>query len=61
MWAGEVQEELETDEEDGNQADHMFTFEVMKPNEQEEKVVSRPGISVRKFSFVMVNANTKSG
>ena len=61
MWAGEVQEELEIDEEDGDQADRMFTFEVTKTNEQEENVVSRPGIAVRTSSFAMADANAKAG
>jgi len=45
VWAGDVQEELEIEEEDDH-ADRLFTFEVTKTNEQEENVVSRPGIAV---------------
>ena len=44
-WAGDVPDELVTDEED-DQGDRLFTFEVMKTNEQEENVVPRPGITV---------------
>ena len=61
MWAGDVQEELEIDEGDDEQADCLFTFEVTKTNEQEENVVPRPGISVRTFLFVLANAKAKAG
>ena len=54
MWAGDVQGELDIDEGDDEQADCLFTFEVMKTNEQEEDVVPRPGITVRVF-FVYVS------
>ena len=50
MWAGDVLEEFEIDEEDEDQTDRMFAFEVTKTNEQEESVVSRPGITVRRVS-----------
>ena len=54
VWAGDVQGELDIDEGDDEQADCLFTFEVMKTNEQEEDVVPRPGITVRVF-FVYVS------
>ena len=60
VWAGDVQEELEIDEDD-DQADRLFTFEVTKTNEQEENVVSRPGITVRRFSLALTNAKVKAG
>jgi hypothetical protein len=46
VWAEDIQEELEVNEEDDDQLDRLFTFEVMKTNEQEENVVSRPGVTV---------------
>jgi len=58
---GDVQEELEIDEEDADQADRLFTFEVTKTNEQEENVVSRPGIAVSPFSSVLADAKAKAG
>ena len=61
MWAGDVQEELEINEEDDDQADRLFTFEVMKTNEQEEDVVSRPGINVRGFWSMFADANAETG
>jgi len=61
VWAGDVQEELEIDEEDLDQADRLFTFEVTKTNEQEENVVSRPGIAVRPFSSMLADAKDKAG
>ena len=61
MWAGDVQEELEIDEEDLDEADRLFTFEVTKTNEQEENVVSRPGISVSPFSSTLADAKAKAG
>ena len=61
MWAGDVQEELEVDEIDDDQADCLFTFEVMKTNEQEENVVPRPGIDVRVPLFMLANAKVKAG
>jgi len=61
VWAGDVQEELEIDEEDADQADRLFTFEVTKTNEQEENVVSRPGIVVSPFSSVLADANPGAG
>ena len=60
MWAGDVQEELEVDEDDSH-ADRLFTFEVTKTNEQEENVVSRPGITVRRFSPILIDAKAKTG
>lgn len=61
MWAGEVQEELEIDGEDDDQGDRLFTFEVTKTNEQEENVVSRPGITVRRFSSGPFDAKSDAG
>ena len=61
MWAGDVQEELEIDEEDADHADRLFTFEVTKTNEQEENVVSRPGIAVSPFSSISAGAKAKAG
>ena len=61
MWAGDVQGELDIDEGDGEQADCLFTFEVMKTNEQEENVVSRPGITVRRFSSGPFDAKSDAG
>jgi hypothetical protein len=61
VWAGEVQEVQEIDGEDDDQVDRMFTFEVTKTNEQEENVLSRPGIKVRGSSLVSAEANTKAG
>ena len=61
MWAGDGQDELEIDEEDLDQADHLFAFRVMKTNEQEENVVSQPGIAVRPFSSMLADAKIKAG
>jgi len=61
VWAGDVQDELEIDEEDLYQADRLFTFEVTKTNEQEENVVSRPGIAVRSFSSTLADTKIKAG
>ena len=61
MWAGDVQEELQINEGDDDEADRLFTFEVMKTNEQEESVVSRPGITVRRFSFMLAGTDAKTG
>lgn len=61
MWAGDIQEELETDEDDDDQMDCLFTFEVAKTNEQEENVVSRPGIIVRGFLSMFAHAKAKAG
>ena len=61
MWAGDIQEGLETDEGDDEQLDCLFTFEVTKTNEQEENVVPRPGIAVRVFLFMFTNAKAKAG
>jgi len=60
-WTGDVQEELEIDGEDYDQVDRLFTFEVTKTNEQEENVVPRPGITVRRFLSTLANANAKAG
>jgi len=60
-WAGDVQEELEIDGEDGDQVDRLFTFEVTKTNEQEENVVPRPGITVRRFLSAFADAKAKAG
>ena len=60
MWAEDVQEELEVDEDDDH-VDRLFTFEVMKTNEQEENIVSRPGITVRRFSPALTDAKAKTG
>jgi len=50
VWAGDV-----------DQTGGLFTFTVTKTNEQEENVVSRPGITVRRCLFVLVDANTRPG
>ena len=34
----------------GDETDRLFTFEVMKSNEQEESVTVRPGFTVSLFS-----------
>jgi len=60
VWTEDIQEELEIDEDD-NQADRLFTFEVMKTNEQEEDVVSRPGIIVRELLSMLVAAKAEVG
>lgn len=57
VWAGDIQEELEIDEEDDDQVDRLFAFEVTKTNEQEENVVSRLGIDVRGSLPVSADAN----
>lgn len=62
ILAGDAQEELEIDEDDDDdQVDCLFTFEVTKTNEQEENVVSRPGITVRGSLPVFTNAKAKVG
>ena len=61
IWAGDVQEELEVGEEDDDQVDRFFTFEVMKTNEQEENVLSRQGIAVRRLLLMSADTNTKAG
>lgn len=61
MWAGDVPDELEIDEEDDGQGDRLFTFEVTKTNEQEESVVPRPGITVSGFISISAGAKTKPG
>ena len=61
MWAGDIQEELEIDDEGDDQMDCLFTFEVAKTNEQEENVVSRPGVIVRGFLFMSDNPKTEAG
>jgi len=38
-----------SEEEEDDQADCLFTFEVTKTNEQEENVVPRQGFTVRGF------------
>ena len=60
VWTEDIQEELEIDEDD-NQADRLFTFEVTKTNEQEEDVVSRPGILVRELLSTLVAAKAEVG
>jgi len=60
VWAEDIQEELEI-ERDNEKSDRLFTFEVMKTNEQEENVVPRPGISVRVSLFMLANAKAKAG
>ena len=59
VWASDVQEEQEINEEDDDHVDRLFTFEVTKTNEQEEDVVSRPGITVRESSITSADANAK--
>ena len=61
MWAGDVPDELEIDEEDDGQGDRLFTFEVTKTNEQEENVVPRPGITVSGFISIFPGAQTETG
>jgi len=60
VWAGDIQEELEIGR-DNEKLDRLFTFEVIKTNEQEENVVPRPGISVRVSMFMLANAKAKAG
>ena len=60
MWTENIQEELEIDEDD-NQADRLFTFEVTKTKEQEEDVISRPGILVRELLSTLVAAKAEVG
>jgi len=60
-WAGDVQEELQIDVEDDDQVDRLFTFEVTKTNEQEENVVPRPGITVRRILSTLADAKAKAG
>ena len=50
VWAGDVHGELGFGGRCDNQPGRLFTFEVTKTNEQEESVVSRPGINARVFS-----------
>ena len=59
VWAGDDQEEIEIDEEEADEVDRLYTFEVTKTNEQEENVVTRPGINVRVSLFELhpTNAN----
>lgn len=57
----DVQEELEIEGEESDQVDRLFTFEVTKTNEQEEDVVSRPGITVRGSLFVLADADGNTG
>ena len=61
IWAGDVQEELEVGEEDDDEVDRLFTFEVMKTNEQEENVLFRQGIAVRGSLPMSASANAKVG
>lgn len=61
VWAGDVQGEVEINEEDDDQVDRLFTFEVMKTNEQEENVTSRPGITVRRLLFMLPDAKFRAG
>lgn len=61
VWAGDVQGELGIDGEGGDEVDRLFTFEVMKTNEQEENVVSRPGIAVRTILSMPTNAECYIG
>ena len=61
MWIGDVQEELEIDDEGDDQMNRLFTFEVAKTYEQEENVVSRPGVNVRGFLFMSDKVKTKVG
>jgi len=60
VWTENIQEELEIDEDD-NQADRLFTFEVTKTKEQEEDVISRPGILVRELLSTLVAAKAEVG
>jgi len=50
VWAGDV-----------DRTGRLFTFGVTEINEQEENVVSRPGINVRRCLFVLVGAKTRLG
>jgi len=61
VWAGDVQEELGIDEGYDEKSDCLFTFEVIKTNEQEENVVPRQGISVRISLFMLADAKAKAG
>jgi hypothetical protein len=61
VWAGGVQDELEVNEDDDDQVDRLFTFEVTKTNEQEENVVSRPGIIVRRFLLMLAYIKPGAG
>ena len=53
VWTGDVQEALEIDDDE---ADSLFTFEVMKTNEQEDNVVPQQGFTVRVFLIILNNA-----
>ena len=61
VWAGDVQDALEIDVEDDDQVDRLFTFEVMKTNEQEENVIPRQGITVRGFLYSLADAKVRTG
>ena len=52
---------MEIEEEDDGQGDRLFTFEVMKTNEQEEDVVPRPGITVSGFVSIFPGSQTETG
>lgn len=62
VWAESAHGELGFGGRGDNKPGRMFTFEVMKTNEQEESVVPRPGINVRVFfSLWLFNAQSKAG
>jgi len=62
VWAGSAHGELGFGGRGDNKLGRLFAFEVMKTNEQEESVVSRPGINVRGFfSSWLFNTQSKAG
>ena len=50
VWAGDI-----------DRTGRLFTFGVMETIEQEENVVSRPGIAVRGCLFVLTNVKAEAG
>ena len=46
VWNDDLDDVLTDDEEDDDEPDRIFTFEVAKTNEQEENVTVRKGFTV---------------
>lgn len=61
VWAGDVHEEPGINDEEDDQVDRLFTFEVTKTSEQEENVVSRPGINVRRLLSALTGTEAGAG
>lgn len=52
VWHDDKEDDAMDDEED--ESDRLFTFEVEKTKEQEENVTTRPGFQVRPIVFSLL-------